>query len=95
MMVMDAFTYLLTYLSHNQTGKKFSSHSFVTSGTQPFDQQALESKLSLIGLNRLIIDQAQRCVNFTPVKINVEHNKGQTAFNMDKIIHENIHRSYT
>ena len=61
---------LLAFLSNKPNREQnFSSHVFATTGTEPFDSKALESKLSLIGLNRLIYNQAQQCVNFTPVKI--------------------------
>ena len=65
MMIMEAFHLVFDVSAHKPNREqKFSSHSFTSMETQPFDSKALESKLFLIGLNRLIIDKGQRCVNF-------------------------------
>ena len=63
MMIMEAFPFAVDiFVAETKQGA-------IASLQRPFYPNALESKLSLIGLNRLILDQAKRCVNITPMKI--------------------------
>ena len=72
MMIMKWKHFLSLFISllhKSNREQNSSSHSFTSTGTQPFDPEALESKLFLIGLNRLTVDRALKSANFTPVKV--------------------------
>ena len=83
MVIMEAFLFAFDItVAQTKQGTRFFELILHYNRNTGIDSKALESKLFLIGLNRLMIDQAQRCVNFTLVKIKVkiEHNRGQTAY---------------